>query len=297
MDIRSEMNEMETELVTDEVTEMKIPTDICGPKHENGEYCHEEEVMDRFIESEIEDDEKKKKKLLGGTRLEKGRFIAKYIKGKYGCGDERCWGDYSEIFRVEGVHIPVAEWDVDGDEAFLISDAELINVMEQYNDDQWKFHGVWMDNFISKPAEVRRFHETIDATQATPKWGIIIFINQGKYKHWVCIYVDNFARRLKYFDSNADEGDRRRLIVGIIDEIKKSFPGKYEFEYNSVPIQTDDVNCGLFVIDFMATMIAGDESFDNWVGKYKRYKTKIGKKKYEAYLMKLRRKYFYVWGT
>jgi hypothetical protein len=231
---------------------------FCSPEHKKFKQCYSNEIINNFI---------KEKKI---------KDINIYMKNK-GCKNEKCWHKINNSFFKKSAIKPKSMWDTKGDEAYLISDYEINEVLKQYKKD-----------FLITDLDMNNL-----ANKTFTKTGLVIFCNGKNYKyadHWVGILIDEKQRKITYFDSENIKDLKMIILPKIINIIKK----KYKIlEYNNIDIQIDKINCGIFVIDFIVSLW-NDINYEKWLKNFQNKKNTLSKKEYIDYLTNLRSKYFII---
>ena len=189
------------------------------------------------------------------------------------------------------------DWSKTGDLAYMISNDNINMILSQFDDvesERKKFIYIpiiyWRKNIRKKIFENLNKHFVTCRTRTIcPDIGIVVYI---KY-HWLSLYVDMQKREIRYFESNADDKIRYKMIP-LIKRIRESMfdtSSPVALIYNNHSIQTDDYSCGLYAIDFI-TMNIEDRSYRRWLTSFIKYKTEYGQKHYEKKIMEMRKKYF-----
>jgi hypothetical protein len=266
---------------------------ICAPGIKRSEVCFSTVVLKRFIRKVMHIN-----KLPSGGRSKYVSLIQKYMKKKYNCNSETCWDKFSTVFKDEAkvVHKPDAGWS-NSDPS--VSNFDLHNTIKQYSDldKDFLYLGDWAIDLYKIKKQKERFIKVIEDTNGLYKYrGIIIYFWGKKiklYKHWACIVLNDVTGEIQFMESNADEG-LRIDILPIIELIKNHTGNLYtHYVTNVFSIQIDDINCGIFCIDFMINMKDGMD-FKKYIIEFRRKQMSLPDNEYIKYVNSLREKYFII---
>jgi hypothetical protein len=188
---------------------------------------------------------------------------------------------WKHIFKCHDCHIPHANWQ----NTFLLSNFDIENVLQQYNSDSFYYCGY---------IEINDASNVIEKIQNIKKCGALVIYhpndnNISIKKHWSCLWIHK--QYMIHFDSENNMLDRNKHLFKIINKIRLIFPNIKKIIYNTVDIQLDNINCGLFVIDFVVNQIKNN-NFENWINEYITMISNVNKENYIYILTNLRYKYF-----
>jgi len=165
-----------------------------------------------------------------------------------------------EIFKRETSKKPSPEWK--GKHGWL-NNFDIRHVLTKYEGHNgFKFLGIFRMDFWSFPESYKstRFEPGFD------HYGLILHLG-GCHKenfvadHWVCMFIDlrNPEIQVEFFDPayfGIDDDQVLQDNLGyiykkIILQLKLTYRKNIRFSYNKNEIQTNDYDCGLYVIDYL----------------------------------------------
>jgi hypothetical protein len=248
--------------------------------------CYSDKSIKKFIKKEMNEIPNKDSKI----NIEK---IKKYMKKKYGCEDQVCWSDHSDIFS-DAVYLPKARWNK---KDRLVSNYDLSNLMKQYEffynkrTKTFKYLSDWDHDLPMIMEDKDKFIDILINTNEY-KYRAIVFSLWGKkdkyLKHWTCIFINRGI--IYFFDSNGDP-DTRWKIADVI-EIISNETGIKKYVYNECTVQYDYEHCGIFCAHFIHSMLVDEISFKKFLMDLLEKKKTLGREKYYKYIMSLRDKYY-----
>jgi len=151
----------------------------------------------------------------------------------------------------------------DKDKDGYITSTDIYNVMKQYDGDNgFTFVGVY--DIIN---ELKLFKKSIGGKFiGSRKFGVIFWHDY----HWIALWINKSKRHLIYMDSEAIHGIKYLHLCPLIQNyikielFKMKKQKKLRVDYNIYDIQSDNYNCGVYVIDFLISMING-MSYETWL--------------------------------
>jgi len=150
----------------------------------------------------------------------------------------------------------------DKDENGYITSTDIYNVMEQYDGDNgFTFIGIY--DIIK---EIESFKKIISSKfNRFETFGVIFWHDY----HWIALWINKSSRHLIYMDSETINGIKYLHICPLIQnyikpKLFKLVKKKLRIDYNIYDIQSDNYNCGVYVIDFLISMISGMQ-YNTWL--------------------------------
>lgn len=246
---------------------------ICSPLNKYSDnICYPTSELRKFVIEVLREPSHKKY-----TRNELIKIIQKHIFIR-----SHEWKHlWKNIFKCKDCHIPHADWS----KSILLSNFDIYNVLRQYESETFHYCGDFnIDNPIGLSDQLKKIK----------KYGAIILYHPNiqsvnvKY-HWSGIWID--TNYIIHFDSENDTIARNNHLYSIMKIIQSIIPKIKKIKYNTIDIQLDDVNCGLFAIDFIVSQINGI-NFKKWLSNYSTMISNMSGDDYIDILMNLRYKYF-----
>lgn len=228
--------------------------------------------------SNIKDEIAKFNKEIVGIKSDDIKITINYMKKKHNCVD--CFSTFYPFYFSSLRSKHKASWSLKGNKAFLISWSDINSVLSKYDNN---FH--WAGIYNTWKFE-KKLKKNISGHN---RLGLIIYVNDEKYMHWVGMIIDESD--IYYFDSDANQDIISNYIEKFVNVIK-SIRKINNFYYNLIDIQRDNINCGYFAIDFIISVTSGTITYDSWIKQYSSSLRTMGTQKYKRNLMNLRKKYF-----
>ncbi len=151
---------------------------------------------------------------------------------------------------------PLADWD---NKDNLLTDLDLDNVMKQYDKVYvFRYLGIYTFQQCDKLVDdLKKIYKK------KLKIGVILYYNY----HWIAMLIHNCT--ITCLDSESIRKIRYDKLPSLCKKIKKVICDgrKITLMYNYYDIQDDDINCGIYVLDFLISFATTDVDFDDWIAK------------------------------
>jgi len=243
----------------------KINLDIkCSPSREHL-------LLSCYTDEELKDIANQLTGNVQPTREENILLIKEYLlEADPKCVSELCWEKKYNFTKGKFIHRPVATWEDDG----WLSNFDIYDVLIQYEEKYPEFQllGIELMDFWY-------FKETkVTSSLSKKKFALILnlcgSLPQNKYKsHWVTIFVDLDRKpypSIEYFDPSLfrfhNQVQHIIMLMLLYYSIKHLEGGQIQFIKNTKPLQFNDGDCGIFVIDFIVSRLKGI-TFEEYVSK------------------------------
>lgn len=162
----------------------------------------------------------------------------------------------------------------DKDKGDYITSDDIYNVMSQYdkNNDSFKFIGIYdIENELKelKTDILKESKNIIDKSEKI-KMGIVLWYDY----HWVAMFININKRQILYMDSEAILKIKYLYVCDLCENfikpklfrsIRSADNDKISFSYNIFDFQNDNYNCGVYVLDFLISMIEDDNTYEKWI--------------------------------
>ena len=221
--------------------------------------------------------------------------VSVFMKDKYGCTDQSCWGKYSKIFAIEAKNVikPKPIWNK---EDRLVTNIDIRAIFSQYENHNINFK--YLGDYDHDLPVVKEDRETLSyelSNSGNIEYRAIIISLWGVkwklLKHWTCILLVKSTQTIIFFDSNGDSKTSYE-ICPLIEWIKKEVPDLKYYMYCTQTVQYDYEHCGLFCIHFINEMVVHGKTFKEFIEDMSIEMDTLGKEDFYDYMMDLRKKYF-----
>lgn len=179
---------------------------------------------------------------------------------------------------------PKSNWDSDG----YLYDSDIRNLLKKYEGRKLSFELIGIERESLWKEEHIVFNFPDDIKKTSTYYALVLLINNN---HWISIFIDMSLRskyiKIEYFDSMAKDltNDIRYIIRTLCLLLGIKYNKKIELKYNTVKVQKDDGECGIWVIDFILSRISEKySSIDSFIlDKIKKNKSYIINKRKELF--------------
>tara|TARA_Y100000768_G_scaffold388830_1_gene387644 strand:- start:5574 stop:6617 length:1044 start_codon:yes stop_codon:yes gene_type:complete len=214
----------------------------------------------------------------------------------------------------------IREWRISRIEAPWLSNFDIDNIVEQYEDKykQFKFLGsvpidfrkvkyntcilnLFMDDEDkSKWLQYKNSSNYCDFNISNYKnkhiFGIVFNTDthDSGGKHWMSMYINLKKNLILFFDSAVTYGHLHPEINLFVENIKKKYnKKKFTFKYNTIQHQRSNSECGMYSIYFILAMLDADQSnFTNASEAFDNYFNSSGKTVTDKLMVLYRTKLF-----